>query len=114
MRIEHYLIRSMTFTGGLAHGKAYKAPFCPNGSRLCLQLMWSSESRKARDKNDSLRLQDWLKLHNPFGKGYPLLVCITNGLITSSTVNYDSAKDIGISPIKSIVGKQFSNISVKK
>ncbi|KAJ8882767.1 hypothetical protein PR048_014580 [Dryococelus australis] len=109
----------------------YKAPLYLNGSRLCLQLlkwlmhlkrcpeytllqpinMWSSESHI---RQEIRTMQDWLKLHNPFETGSPSLVCVINGLIASSAVDCDTAKDAVISAMKSMIGKPFSGITLKR
>lgn len=135
MVIEQYLMRSMKSTGGLTHGRGLSNPTLSKWIRAMpatvevvdalekvagvysattYQHVELRESRKTRDKNDALGLQDWLKLHNPFETGSSSLVCVTNGLIASSTVNCDSAKDVGIRAMKAMVGKQFSDITLKR
>ncbi|KAJ8888935.1 hypothetical protein PR048_008429 [Dryococelus australis] len=64
------------------------------------------ESCKTRDKNCALRLQDWLKLHNPFETGSPSLA--------SSAVNCDSARDTRINAMRAMFGKSFSGITLKR
>lgn len=135
MIIEQFLMRSMKSTGGLTHGRGLSSPTLSKWikampatvkvvdavekmagvySATISQHVELRESRKSRDKNDALKLQEWLTLHNPFETDSPSLVCVTNGLIASSTVNCDSAKDVGTSAMKAMVGKKFSDIHLKR
>ncbi|KAJ8885595.1 hypothetical protein PR048_011793 [Dryococelus australis] len=124
MIIEPYLMHSIKSTAGLIHGRGLSSPTLskwikavPATVRVVDALDKVArirESCKTRDKNDALRLQDWSKLHNPFETGSLSLVCVTNGLRASSAVNWDSAKDAGISTMKAMVGKLFSGITLKR
>ncbi|KAJ8889647.1 hypothetical protein PR048_009147 [Dryococelus australis] len=122
MIIEQYLICSMKSTGGLTHGRGLSSPTLSKWikaipaivkvvdslekvagvySATTYQHVELRESCKTRDKNDVLRLQDWLKLRNPFETGLP-------------SINCDSAKDAGIRAMKIMVRKPLSGITLKR
>ena len=73
----------------------------------------TSNSRKKRDKMDTLKILSFLQERNPFSEDISLRN-IETGVTADASVNVDKAKEIGTKIIESMAGKNIVDFTFKK
>ena len=123
--IEQVLMRSVKTSGGLTRGRGMtevqraqwllSMPACADvnsamqnltgvGFHTSEQHKETSNSRKKRDKMDTLKILSFLQERNPFSEDISLRN-IETGVTADASVNVDKAKEIGTKIIESMAGK---------
>ncbi|KAK3917801.1 Protein lin-54-like protein [Frankliniella fusca] len=72
------------------------------------------DARISLDAEHKEKFKNWLEQHNPFDKPADQLVCLSSGLVADTTVNCDSAYEIGCRSMQKYVGTPFSEITLHR
>uniref|UniRef100_A0A1B0CSS6 Uncharacterized protein n=1 Tax=Lutzomyia longipalpis TaxID=7200 RepID=A0A1B0CSS6_LUTLO len=134
--IEQELMRSFKTSGGLTHGRGINEgtlskwiggirhciPICNSLEEFCQLKNITSEqhvelrdSRKSRDFKDVLSFTTWLEQRDPFAdRPENELASLSTGMIGDEHVNCDYALEIGKDSIKSMIGKSFTDVKLKR
>ncbi|KAK3931380.1 Glucans biosynthesis protein D [Frankliniella fusca] len=128
--IEQCLMRTLKVHGGMTQGRGFgdsvKATWIkamPASSKVVLALekytgerSTSSEqhvelrrSRRARDKKDREKLQQWLHAHPPLHNP-GVLRCLATGTVAGPGVNAQDALEKGSATLEKLIGKDFKSI----
>lgn len=134
MTIEQTLMRLMKSSGWLTHGRGISDSVlmkwtqnmsavnevCQSLEDFCdLSMIFSEQHvelrslRISRDNSDILQLTNWLSLYYPF-PGCKVIMSIVSGLIGNDSINCHKTVKIGKIAMDSIVGKHFSDVSLKR
>jgi len=70
-------------------------------------------ARMKRDNSDIVKLTNWLSSYYPFSE-CKIIMSIFSGLIGDASINCHEAVEIGRVSMDSIVGKHFSDVSLKR
>ena len=74
----------------------------------------STEARQQKDDKDMRSLLGFLLLHNPFCSADLSLRNLCTGTVADSSVNADSAKEVGESILQDMAGKKVTEYKFKK
>ena len=132
--IEQVLMRSMKSSGGLTRGRGLTEaqrllwtmamPACAEINEGFQELTGvkynTSEQHKSISKSmqncdtkDTCSIMQYIMHHNP-SHDNPCLQSISTGVVAADNINADCAKQVGEKIIKSIVGKNKTNITFKR
>ena len=130
--IEQFLMKSLKCSGGMTHGRGITdstltkwvhalplcAPICDALEQFTGIHTGTSEQHKdlrqssiTRDNKDLHIFIGWLQAHPPFAGYNPdRLVSVATGIVADTSVNCDSAVDVGCKAASEMSGKKFTNI----
>ncbi|KAE8743752.1 hypothetical protein FOCC_FOCC009627 [Frankliniella occidentalis] len=136
LTIEQFLMRAIKSEGGLTRGRGitesvlakwidgipHCIPICNALESFCSIRSCKSEqhvelrdSRMERDLVDLGKFAEWFETHPPFQeRPHDQLVSLSTGLIADKTVNCDSALEIGIDCMKSMVDNNFCDVKLRR
>ena len=136
MIIEQDLMRLLKGRDGLTHGRGLisstlarfvlaqpaSVAVCSAVEKLCGISMDTSgqhvelrESRQVRDDHDLNAITSWLKSHFPFERDTDKrLLFLASGNASDSTINCDSAVELGLAEYQMTVGKIFPDLKLKR
>ena len=72
------------------------------------------ESRQVRDDHDLNAIKSWLESHSPFERETDKrLICLASGIASDSTINCDSALELGLAEYQMTVWQNISDLKLK-